>query len=104
MKMLKKLFPKFLSICIIFGTTTLLLLGNPSEGVDLPGNSIVFSDVDASSPAVADLNRGSNPMPFRIDNSWHENPEHGISCNNISKIVSSCFLQKGECFLKTAGK
>ncbi|MDO9339861.1 MAG: hypothetical protein Q7T72_04960, partial [Bacteroidales bacterium] len=64
MKMLKKSFPEFLSICKIFGTAVFLLLGNPSEGVGLPGNSIIFSNVDVSSPVVADLNPGSNPIPF----------------------------------------
>ena len=67
MKILGKSFSKFLSLCKIFGTAILLLLGNPSEGIDLPGNSIVFSNVDVSSPVVADLNHGNNPMPFAMD-------------------------------------
>lgn len=67
MKILGKSFPKFLSLCKIFGTAILLLLGNPSEGINLPGNFIVFSDVALSSPAVVDLNHASIPMPFAMD-------------------------------------
>jgi hypothetical protein len=52
MKILGKPIPDFLSICKVLGTAMMLLLSNPSEGVDLPGNSIVFSNVISSSPAV----------------------------------------------------
>jgi hypothetical protein len=49
MKILGKPIPDFLSICKVLGTAMMLLLSNPSEGVDLPGNSIVFNNIASSS-------------------------------------------------------
>ena len=91
MKILGKSFPDFLSLCKVLGTAMMLLLSNPSEGVDLPGNSIVFSNVALSSPTSCS---------FQL----HERVDFGVSRNIISERVSFPFFQQRKYSLKPAEK
>jgi len=65
--LIKKSFPKFLYLCKVFATATLLLLGNPSEGIDMPGNFIFFSNADLSPNMIFDLNHESHLTQDTMD-------------------------------------